>query len=338
MTSIHKYYTTAIHTALLTVLILCVGSCSSDDPEVAQSPNDAYWKVSSTVSSSEGSSAIIITGTTGTEWDAEITEGSGWFSFSSKDYANSSKHGTINDGLNVLYVYYKSNTGREQRQAKLSLRFAGEEPQTFSLVQMAESQQNLPAFGAWVELPERKENANYQYVTHYGPLSNNKTVRNYSICFDKTKKAALWVAYPIHNAYLTGSGKRTDAWAFDPIIPIAYQANCIDKSYRGSYDRGHQLPSADRLATNELNAQTFYMSNMTPQLNRLNQDMWANLENKVRNNKCSDTLYVVTGVYFDSNATTYDGAGNIVSLPSNYYCVPKVVRQAKQSKIVRQTS
>lgn len=173
---------------------------------------------------------------------------------------------------------------------------------------MAESQQNLPAFGAWVELPERKENANYQYVTHYGPLSNNKTVRNYSICFDKTKKAALWVAYPIHNAYLTGSGKRTDAWAFDPIIPIAYQANCIDKSYRGSYDRGHQLPSADRLATNELNAQTFYMSNMTPQLNRLNQDMWANLENKVRNNKCSDTLYVVTGVYFDSNATTYDGA------------------------------
>lgn len=67
MTSIHKYYTTAIHTALLTVLILCVGSCSSDDPEVAQSPNDAYWKVSSTVSSSEGSSAIIITGTTGTE-------------------------------------------------------------------------------------------------------------------------------------------------------------------------------------------------------------------------------------------------------------------------------
>lgn len=191
MTSIHKYYTTAIHTALLTVLILCVGSCSSDDPEVAQSPNDAYWKVSSTVSSSEGSSAIIITGTTGTEWDAEITEGSGWFSFSSKDYANSSKHGTINDGLNVLYVYYKSNTGREQRQAKLSLRFAGEEPQTFSLVQMAESQQNLPAFGAWVELPERKENANYQYVTHYGPLSNNKTVRNYSICFDKTKKAAL---------------------------------------------------------------------------------------------------------------------------------------------------
>ena len=105
MTSIHKYYTTAIHTALLTVLILCVGSCSSDDPEVAQSPNDAYWKVSSTVSSSEGSSAIIITGTTGTEWDAEITEGSGWFSFSSKDYANSSKHGTINDGLNVLYVY-----------------------------------------------------------------------------------------------------------------------------------------------------------------------------------------------------------------------------------------
>lgn len=338
MTSIHKYYTAAIHTALLTVLMLCVGACGSDDPEVSQEPNDAYWKISSTVSSSEGSSAIIITGTTGIEWDAEVVEGNAWCAFSSKDYTNSTKNGTVSSGLNVLYVYYKANTGKEQRQAKISFRFAGEEAQTFTLVQLAESQQNLPAFGAWAELPERKENVNYQYVTHYGPLNNNKTVRNYSICFDKTKKAALWVAYPIHNAYLTGSGSRTDAWAFDPIIPIAYQANCIEKSYRGSYDRGHQLPSADRLATNELNAQTFYMSNMTPQLNRLNQDMWAKLETKVRTNKCSDTLYVVTGAIFNTNATTYDGAGNIVSLPSNYYKVLLRTKSGSTGKAIKDCS
>lgn len=258
-----------INILLFTILPLWIGGCSSDDPEIVQQSNEAYWKISSTVSSTEGSSAIIITGTTGIEWDAEVVEGNTWCAFSSKDYTNSTKSGVVNSGLNVLYVYYKSNTGKEQREAKISFRFAGGEAQTFTLLQLAESQQNLPPFGAWAELPAPKENANYQYVTHYGPLSNDKKVRNYSICFDKTKKAALWVAYPIHNAYLTGSGSRTDAWAFDPIIPMAYQANCIDKSYRGSYDRGHQLPSADRLATDELNAQTFYMSNMTPQLNRL---------------------------------------------------------------------
>lgn len=52
---------------------------------------------------------------------------------------------------------------------------------------------------------------------------------------------------------------------------------------------------------------------MTPQLDRLNQDMWAKLESKVRANRCSDTLYVVTGAYFGSGATTTtDGAGNVV--------------------------
>ena len=323
MTSIHRYYTTTVNILLLTVLTLWVGACSSnDDPDIVKVPNEAYWKTSSTVSAASGSSAIIITGTTGTVWNAEVTEGNTWCSFSNKDFTNSSqKSGEIKEGLNVLYVYYQNNTGSTQRQAKISLRFADEAELTLDLSQLSSGQQNLPSFNTWIELPAEKENANYQYVAHYAKL-NNKPVRNYSLCFDKTKQAAVGVAYPIHNAYLTGSGSRTDAWAFDPFIPEKFQANCVDRSYKGSYDRGHQLPSADRLATNDLNAQTFYMSNMTPQLNRLNQDMWAKLEAKVRVNKCSDTLYVVTGAYFGSNATTtFDGAGNTVAVPTNYYKV-----------------
>lgn len=97
----------------------------------------------------KASSAIIITGTTGIEWDAEVVEGNTWCAFSSKDYTNSTKSGVVNSGLNVLYVYYKSNTGKEQREAKISFRFAGGEAQTFTLLQLAESQQNLPPFGAW---------------------------------------------------------------------------------------------------------------------------------------------------------------------------------------------
>ena len=99
--------------------------------------------------------------------DAEITEGSGWFSFSSKDYANSSKHGTINDGLNVLYVYYKSNTGREQRQLNYLFGLQEKNPKPSALFN-GRIATELTGFGAWVELPERKENANYQYVTITG--------------------------------------------------------------------------------------------------------------------------------------------------------------------------
>lgn len=340
MRLLNSYYKATLKFLLLTVFISCIAACSNDDSNGGDSSQsgEAYWKISSTVKSASGSSAIIITGTPGTIWNAEITEGTTWCSFSSNDLTLSSKSGEVKDGLNVLYVYYNSNTSKEQRVAKISIQFADQEAKVFDLVQLSESQQNLPAFKLWAEVPDFKENANYQYVTHYA-LLNDKTIRNYSICFDKTKKAALWVAYPIHTAYLKGSGERTDRWAFDPIIPQSYQADCTLKSYGGSYDRGHQLPSADRLGTDEMNAQTFYMSNMTPQLNRLNQDMWAKLETKVRANNCSDTLYVVTGAYFEAGATTTtDGAKNTVPVPTNYFKVLLRTKSGKTGKNIKDCS
>lgn len=113
MISFTKYYTSL----LLSVLILLMTACSNDDSNGGGSSQtgDAYWKISSTVKSASGSSAIIITGTPGTIWNAEITEGTTWCSFSSNDLTLSSKSGEIKDGLNVLYVYYNSNTGKEQR-------------------------------------------------------------------------------------------------------------------------------------------------------------------------------------------------------------------------------
>ena len=339
MNLIQKNYISPVKVLMLAALLLCASACSQSDPEIPSQPNEAFWKISSTVSFAEGSSAIIITGTTGTEWSAEITEGKAWCSFSSTDFVNATvTKGTVKDGLNVLYVYYKANTGLEERKANLSFAFAGESPQMFELTQLSKEQVNLPSFKAWAELPAAKENANYQYATHYTSLSNQR-IRNYSICFDKTRKAALWVAYPLHNAYLNGSGGRTDAWAFDPIVPFIYQPNCVERSYKGNYDRGHQLPSADRVATNEMNAQTFYMSNMTPQLDRLNQDMWARLETKVRANKCSDTLYVVTGAYFGANVTTTaDGAGSTVPIPTNYYKVLLRTKSGTTGKHIKDCS
>lgn len=333
MISFNSYHTAFLKSFLLFVLIVCISACSKDDSnESPTQSGEAYWKISSTVKAASGSSAIIITGTPGTEWNAEITTGDDWCYFSGP---SSSTKGEIKEGLNVLYVYYKANTSKGQREAKISLRFATQEPEIFDLVQLSESQQNLPSFNAWAEIPEFRENSNYQYVTHY-VLLNNKTIRNYSICFDKSKKAALWVAYPIHNAYLKGSGERTDRWAFDPIVPQSFQADCTKNSYKGNYDRGHQLPSADRLGTDEMNAQTFYMTNMTPQLDRLNQDMWANLEAKIRTNNCSDTLYVVTGAYFGTGATTTtDGMGKTVPVPTNYFKVLLRTKTGKTGKNIK---
>ena len=339
MATIQKYYNAWMRIAFLSALIIGIAACSNDDSSNELQQNEAYWKVSSTVGAAQGSSAIMISGTPGVQWSAEITEGTSWCSFVYGNYTGTGTKmtGEIegDDAINILYVYYPANTGKVQRQANLTFTFEGGETQSFSLIQLAQDQQNLPFFGRWAELPADKTNANYQYVTHYALLSN-QTVRNYSICYDKSKKAALWVAYPLHSCYL-GSAGRTDAWAYDPIIPIANQPD-LTRSYKSPYDRGHQLPSADRLANYELNAQTFYFTNMTPQLNRLNQDMWANLETKVRLNSCSDTLYVVTGAYFGNSETTTDGAGQTVALPSNYFKVLLRTRSGNTGKAIQDCS
>ena len=152
---------------------------------------------------------------------------------------------------------------------------------------------------------------------------NLKTVRNYSLCFDKKLRVAHWVAYPLHASYI-GSLDRSEAWAPDPKIPQQYQPALWLGGYQNGnvYNRGHQIPSKDRTTVEEMNKQTFYASNMTPQRGQFNQNMWAALEAKVRSYVCPDTLYVVTGCYFANlDESTKDKAGNVCPVPTNYFKV-----------------
>lgn len=174
------------------------------------------------------------------------------------------------------------------------------------------------SYGSFPEVPTQITNSNYIYVTHTASL-NGRQVRNYTMCFDKNKYAALWVAYPLHKCYCTG-GPRTDAWAYDPNIPQNYQVGTAGYRRYG-YTRGHQIPSADRTATTELNNQTFYMSNMTPQGYDFNTGIWVDLEGLLRNeNKgyiCDDTLYVVTGAHW----ANLDKKIDKYPVPTAYYKV-----------------
>ena len=187
----------------------------------------------------------------------------------------------------------------------------------------------------WAEIPTTVENANWEYGYHDKLPSNNK-LRNYSFCFDKEKHCALWVAYPLHKCYTEGSGHRTDDWEYDPCcIEDKYEPNLNNAYYPQngssfSHTRGHQLPSADRLASDEDNATTFYFTNMTPQLQSLNGGAWETLEGDLRKKWiCSDTLYVVTGAHFAPGyGYAYDnkGKGKACAVPTHYY---KVVLRTK---------
>ena len=199
----------------------------------------------------------------------------------------------------------------------------------------------------WAEMPAKVENANWEYGYH-DKLPSNNALRNYSFCFDKEKYCALWVAYPLHKCYIEGNGHRTDDWEYDPCcIDDKYEPNLRNAYYpQGgssySHSRGHQLPSADRLASNEDNATTFYYTNMTPQLQSLNGGTWETLENNIRNNwMCSDTLYVVTGAHFAPGyGYAYDnkGSGKACAVPTHYYKVILRTKSGNSGKWVGECS
>lgn len=157
----------------------------------------------------------------------------------------------------------------------------------------------------WTETPlitqEQLNDPDLQYVTHDMPSSNGlidpgskKPLRNYSMLYDKDLKIAYWVAYPLFSN-ATGSG-RNDNWDYDPQIDRNFQAD-LSKGFGNEYDRGHQIPNADRNCTTATADATFYYSNMTPQVGKtMNQTIWADLETQVRGwMSGTDTLFVVTG-------------------------------------------
>lgn len=185
---------------------------------------------------------------------------------------------------------------------------------------------DTPDGNRWVETPEMPEellkDGHLKYVTHYIGRGD-KEKRNYSMLYDTDRKMALWVAYPLCRYYMKSNTSRTDKWTYDPDIAEGKQAN-LSKGIKG-YDRGHQIPSADRLVSATANRQTFYFTNATPQEKKLNQGVWQNLEEKVRKWAArTDTLYVVTGAIPDKRNKSarkyaYDSDGEKMEVPTAYY-------------------
>lgn len=181
--------------------------------------------------------------------------------------------------------------------------------------------------GQYFELPAKKALPNTMEVQHM--LPSNPSARNYFLLYNTKLHLAHYVAYPLYKDVLQKNVKRTDAWGYDPMISVSYQPN-LTGAYKG-YSRGHQIPSADRLASREDNISTFYFSNMVPQNQTHNGGVWSNLENQVRTLAGGvDTLFVVTGVGFDNTNYKYTQDRSNVGCPIPDYFYKVVVWRDKQ--------
>lgn len=189
-----------------------------------------------------------------------------------------------------------------------------------------------------VELPALRNGANDVFITH-STTFNGKKVTSFSLEYDKSKKHSRWIAFRFDNLTKQQNVKRSDEpFAADPSIPTQYQRVQADFGKKG-YNRGHLCASADRLYSQEVNEQTFYYTNMSPQRNSFNIGIWLTLEGQVqswgRSCTSSDTLYVVKGGTIDKEDQIKGYIDNDRSKPiPKYYYMALLFKKGESFKAI----
>jgi endonuclease G len=115
-----------------------------------------------------------------------------------------------------------------------------------------------------------------------------------------------------------GNVQRKDNFREDPDVRPDARAHLSDyKAGAKTYDRGH-MADAQNASDDKAMSDTFYLSNMVPQVSSFNRGMWKNLETHVAKMvRDGRELYVISGAMPGSSGTI----GNGVNVPAKLFKV-----------------
>lgn len=143
--------------------------------------------------------------------------------------------------------------------------------------------------------------------------------KGFELCYRESYEVAEWVSYTLTKEEALNNAGRTNDFRLDPSITTG--SALPSDYYKSGYDRGHLAPAADMGWSSESVSESFYMSNMTPQLPDFNRGMWKDLEGMVRQWAVRfGEVTVVTGPVLEKSAAEYSSIGkNNVSVPEFFY-------------------
>lgn len=141
----------------------------------------------------------------------------------------------------------------------------------------------------------------------------------YTVSYNNTYKTPNWVAWELIREETQGKEDRKDKFVPDPDLP---EPRVEHADYtRSGYDRGHMAPAADMKWSEEAMAQSFYMSNICPQNQKLNRDDWGDLEETCREwAKKYGRVYIVCGPIYDKKNPKRIGKHQ-VAVPDRFFKV-----------------
>ena len=208
---------------------------------------------------------------------------------------------------------------------------------------LTEGHVNSSAFADRLEMPRLQQGD--VFIVHQATDLKDKPV-NYAVGYDPRVHHSRWVAFRFDSQTKGRSVSRKD-YSIKPQYPqdpLCKDTPTDDASFHG-YDHGHLCASADRLCSRTANDQTFYMSNMSPQLASFNQDYWTKYEGFVQNlgrscgqvsgnnSSFADTLYVVKGGTINNATTTTKVDSYNMPVPTHYFMALLSVKNGRYAAI-----
>ena len=166
----------------------------------------------------------------------------------------------------------------------------------------------------------KEANANGNLAFDFLPTSTSNEIvvhDYYTLSYKEEYEQAEWVAYELKESNSYHDFGR-------PFFTEDHkvQTGSADwKNYKNSgYDKGHLCPAGDMKFSEQAYDDTFFTSNISPQLHEFNDGIWNTLENKVRYwSSKYDGIYVVTGGVLRPNLKTI--GKEHVAVPEYFYKV-----------------
>ncbi|MFN8356469.1 MAG: DNA/RNA non-specific endonuclease [Spirosomataceae bacterium] len=168
-----------------------------------------------------------------------------------------------------------------------------------------------------------------KYLPAHGANDEIVQHRAYILNYQEDYEQAYWVVHKLIKGAKYGKAKRARDFKPDPLVETG---SALPTDYsRSGYDRGHLAPAGDFKYDQSLTYETFYMSNMSPQKPELNQHIWNDMENKIRDwAEDREELIIVTGPVL-KKGLEYIGRQNKVAVPEQYY---KIVYDERRQQAI----
>ncbi|KAI1007765.1 Mitochondrial nuclease [Podosphaera aphanis] len=167
-----------------------------------------------------------------------------------------------------------------------------------------------------------------------GPVADVATRRSLVSAYDRRLRNPHWVVEHItpDSLKVSAGDRQRSVFLEDLEVPEQFRGKLKDYA-RSGYDRGHQVPAADAKWSQEAMNETFYLSNMCPQVGEgFNRDYWSHFEDFCRRlTQRYPSVRIVTGPLYLPKKDPTDGKWRVsyemigtppnIAVPTHFYKV-----------------